>query len=60
MGMEPRAATMIGVATFVIGVAVAALIFAALDVEWVFLLGPVAGIGLAAYAAYRTALRTGR
>lgn len=49
-------ATLIGVATFAIGLALAALIFAALDVEWIFLVGPAIGISAAALAGYRTAL----
>lgn len=50
---------LIGVATFVIGTAIAVALFAALDVTWILLIGPTVGIACAAYAAYRTARGNG-
>jgi hypothetical protein len=46
----------VAVGTFVLGLAVAVAVFAALDVGWIFLIGPAMGIAIAAHAAYRTAL----
>jgi hypothetical protein len=50
-----RYPALVGVVTFVVGTVVAVLLFALLDISWVLLVGPVIGIGCAAYAAYRTA-----
>ena len=40
-----------------LGTAIAVLLFAVLDVDWILLFAPVVGIGCAAYAAFRTAQR---
>jgi hypothetical protein len=54
--MSHRAqAILIGVAAFVIGLAISIAIFVALDVRMIFIVGPAIGIGYAAYTAYRTA-----
>jgi len=59
--MSPRSqALLIGIGTFVLGVAICIAIFAALDVKMLLLIGPAIGVGFAAYAAYKTALDDAR
>jgi len=53
-----RYARTVGIATFIVSLALSALLFALLDVNWIFLTGPAIGIAAAAYAAYRTAQTT--
>lgn len=54
-GNETTRAVLMGVATLVVGISASMAIFALLDVNWIFLAGPVIGVALAAFAAYRTA-----
>ena len=48
-------AVLLGVGTFVAGLLACIALFAALDVQALFLPGPAIGVALAAYGAYRTA-----
>jgi hypothetical protein len=45
----------VAVLTFIVGMAICVFIFAALDVQMIFLVGPAIAVGAGAYAAYRTA-----
>lgn len=54
-GNETTRAVLVGLAALVVGMAASMAIFALLDVNWIFLAGPVIGVALAAFAAYRTA-----
>ncbi len=54
-GNETARAVLMGVGTLVVGISASMAVFALLDVNWIFLAGPVIGVALAAYAAYRTA-----
>lgn len=59
--MSPSSqALLIGIVTFVVGLAGCIAIFVALDVRMVFLIGPAVGVALAAYWAYKTALDDAR
>lgn len=53
--MTNSRAIMLGVATFVLGFALCVVLFEALDVETIYLVGPAIAVGAGAYAAYRTA-----
>ena len=53
--MSHRSAVILGIGTFVVCLAIAVALFAALDVELLLLVGPAIAIGAASYAAYRTA-----
>ena len=56
--MSPQAqALLVGIGTFVVGVAICIAIFAALDVKMLLVVGPAIGVGFAAYSAYQSALR---
>jgi len=46
---------LVGIVTFAVGLALCVAIFVALDVKMLFLVGPVMGIAIAAYSAYRSA-----
>jgi hypothetical protein len=53
--MKRRSAVALAVSTFVVGLAIAVAIFAALDVKLLYLVGPAIAIGAAAFTAYRSA-----
>ena len=53
--MTNSQAIMLAVATFVLGFGLCVVLFAVLDVETIYLVGPAIAVGAGAYAAYRTA-----
>jgi len=56
--MSPTStALLIGIATFVVGLAICIAIFVALDVKMILVIGPAVGVAFAAYSAYKSALR---
>jgi hypothetical protein len=54
--MSHSRAVLLGAGTFVVALALCVALFAALDVDWLYLVGPAIAVGAASYAAYRTAL----
>jgi hypothetical protein len=54
--MSRTRALLVGVGGFVLSLAFCVALFAWIDVELVFLIGPAIGIAIASYAAYRSAL----
>lgn len=53
--MTSSRAILLAVATFVVGFGLCVALFAALDVEAIYLVGPAIAVGAGAYAAYHTA-----
>ena len=53
--MDQQRAVLLGAGTFVVCLALAAALFAALDVKMLYLIGPAIAIGIASHSAYRTA-----
>jgi hypothetical protein len=50
--MTKLGAVLPAVATFVVGLALCAVLFAALDVEFVYLIGPAIAVAAGAFGAY--------
>jgi hypothetical protein len=56
--MSNSQATLLAVATFVVGLALCIALFAVLDIDGVYLIGPGVVVAAAALAAYRAARRS--
>jgi hypothetical protein len=54
--MSHPSAVVVGVGTFVVGLAIAIALFVVLGIEPLFLVGPAIAVGAGAYAAYRAAV----
>ena len=55
--MANSRAVLLGLSTFIVGLALCIALFAALDVKMLYLIGPAIVVGVAAYTAYRNAAR---
>jgi len=53
--MTTSRALLLGVGTFVVGLALCIALFLVLDVQMIFLMGPVIAVGAGSYSAYKTA-----
>lgn len=55
--MTRSRALLMAAGTFVVCLGLAVALFAALDIELLFLVGPVIAMGIAAHSVYTTAMR---